>query len=255
MADCQLTFVARSAIDYDRAVQQHAGYCRALGECGATVRTLDVNADLADCVFIEDTFVVLDEVALMCNLGAPSRREEAAGIEPVMARLRPIERVAHPATLEGGDVLRIDRTLLVGLSSRTNAAGVETLARIGNQYGYNVRAIPVHGCLHLKTACTALPDGKLLINPAWLDAGSLHDFEHVFVPTAEPWGANIVCLRNHVIAAAENVRSVELIRDLGFDVRTVDLDEFAKAEGGVTCLSILLTDDDDRIPKAPVGAA
>src|SRR4051812_38170559 len=102
MADCQLTFVARSAIDYDRAVRQHAAYCDVLGECGATVRTLDVNADLADCVFVEDTFVVLDEVAIRCSLGASSRRAEAAGIEPEVAQLRPIARVELPATLEGG---------------------------------------------------------------------------------------------------------------------------------------------------------
>jgi dimethylargininase len=244
MADCQLTFVARSAIDYARAVRQHADYCRALGDCGATVRTLDVNADMPDCVFVEDTFVVLDEVAIECRLGVPSRREEAAGIEPELGRFRPIKKAELPATLEGGDVLRIDRTLLVGLSSRTNAAGVETLARIGAHYGYDVRAVPVHGCLHLKTACTALPDGRLLINPAWLDAGVLRDFAHVCIPAAEPWGANVVCLGSRVIAAAENVRSVDLIRRMGFDVCTVELDEFAKAEGGVTCLSILLRNDD-----------
>ena len=250
MADCQLTFVARSAIDYERAMRQHADYCRALSDCGATVRTLDVNAALPDCVFVEDTFVVLDEVAIRCNLGAPSRRAEVAGIEPELTRLRPIERVEFPATLEGGDVLRIGRTLLVGLSSRTNAAGVETLARIGTGFGYNVRAIPVRGCLHLKTACTALPDGRLLVNLVWLDINSLRDFEQVCVPDAEPWGANIVCLANSVIAAAENVQTVDLVRNLGFDVRTVELDEFAKAEGGVTCLSMLLRDDSDRIASS-----
>ena len=249
LADCQLTFVDRSAIDYDRAVRQHTEYCRVLGDCGAKVYTLDVNADLPDSVFVEDTYVVLDETALMCRLGAASRREEAAGIEQTIARFRPIDRVEIPATLEGGDVLRVDRTLLVGLSSRTNEAGVETLARIGGHYGYNIRVVPVHGCLHLKTACTALPDNRLLVNPSWVDVGVLRDFAQVCVPASEPWGANVVCLRGHVIAAAENAETAALIRGLGFDVRTVELDEFAKAEGGVTCLSILFRDDlrnDDR---------
>ena len=245
MADCQLTFVARSTIDYGRAMRQHADYCRALGDCGARVLTLDVNADLPDCVFVEDTAVVLDEVAILCRLGAPSRREEAAGIEPELARFRAITRVDLPATLEGGDVLRVDRTLLVGLSSRTNAAGVETLARIAGPYGYTVRAVTVHGCLHLKTACTALPDNRLLVNPAWLDRASVRDFAQICVPVAEPWGANAVCLGSQIIAAADNVQTANLIRGLGFEVRTVELDEFAKAEGGVTCLSILLRDDDD----------
>lgn len=252
MADCQLTFVARSAIDYERAVRQHAEYCRALGDCGVSVATLDVNADLPDCVFVEDTAVVLDEVALVCRLGAPSRRAETAGIEPELARFRPVERVEYPATLEGGDVLRVDRTLLVGISSRTNAAGVEALARISGRFGYNVCAVPVHQSLHLKTACTALPDNRLLVNPSWLDVGVLRDFAQVCVPAAEPWGANIVCLGSHVIAAAENVQTADLICGFGFDVRTVELDEFAKAEGGVTCLSILVSDEDDRIAaKAP----
>ncbi|HEY2250019.1 MAG TPA: arginine deiminase family protein, partial [Planctomycetaceae bacterium] len=162
-----------------------------------------------------------------------------------LAPYRPIARVEPPATLEGGDVLRVRRTLLVGLSSRTNAAGVETLVRIGGRYGYDVRAVPVHGSLHLKTACTALPDDRLLVNPAWLDVGALQDFVQVCVPAAEPWGANIVCLEDQVIAAAENVQTAALIHGLGFDVRTVELDEFAKAEGGATCLSILLRDDQE----------
>ena len=114
------------------------------------------------------------------------------------------------------------------------------MARIGSHLGYDVRAVPVHGSLHLKTACTALPDGRLLVNPAWIDVADWRDFAQVRVPAAEPWGANIVCLHDHVIAAAANVETAAVIRDLGFDVRTVELDEFAKAEGGATCLSILL---------------
>lgn len=213
-----------------------------LEDCGVRVRTLDVNTALPDGVFVEDTAVVLDEVAIMCPLGTPSRQGEAAGIEPELARYRPIVPVEPPATLEGGDVLRIGRTLLVGLSSRTNAAGVEELARIGGRHGYHVRAVPVHGCLHLKTACTALPDHRLIVNPAWIEMAALKDFGQIPIPPAEPWGANVVCLGNAVVAAAENVQTTALIRELGFDVRSVALDEFAKAEGGATCLSLLLRD-------------
>ncbi len=239
LAECQLTFVSRAAIDFDRALRQHVEYCRVLRDCGLEVCTLNVNADRPDGVFVEDTFVVLDEVAVECRLGTPKRREEAAGIEPEIARFLPITRVEAPATLEGGDVLRVGRTLLVGLSSRSNAAGVEALARIAGPHRYEVRAIPVHGCLHLKTGCTALPDGRLLVNPAWVETSKLDEFKQVAVPDAEPWGANILCVGNCVIAAAENGRTIRMIRDLGFDVKTVELDEFAKAEGGVTCLSIL----------------
>jgi dimethylargininase len=240
MADCLLTFVERSAIDSDRALRQHSGYCDALGACGAEVRTLDVNRDLPDCAFIEDTAVVLDEVALVARPGAAARRAETAAIERELRKYREVERMTAPATLEGGDVLRVGRVLLVGLSSRTSPAGAAALDDAVRRFGYTVRTVPVHGCLHLKTACTALPDRRLLVNRAWLDVESLRGFELIDVPAAEPFGANVACLGDQVLAAAEQAQTADLIRESGFDVRTVPLDEFAKAEGGVTCLSLLV---------------
>lgn len=240
MADCQLTFVDRSPIDYQRVLAQHAEYRQALAECGAQVESLDADLDLPDCVFVEDTAVVLDEVAILCRLGTESRRGETAAVERALHLCRDVERVEPPATLEGGDVLQVGRTLLVGLSSRTNAAGVERLTAIAGRRGYSVRAIRVTGCLHFKTACAALPDGRLLVNPAWIDGVGLNDLKQIAVPESEPWGANVACLKGRVVAAAANRQTNELIRSLGFDVRPVELDEFAKAEGGVTCLSILL---------------
>jgi dimethylargininase len=240
MAECQLTYVPRSAIDYARALRQHADYCRALSECGVEVWTLDVNRGLPDCAFVEDTAVVLDEVALVARPGNLARRDETAGIELELRKCRPVERIAAPATLEGGDVLRVGRTLLVGLSSRTCIRGAAALEALARRFGYVVRTVPVRGCLHLKTACTALPDERLLVNRDWLDVTALEGFELVSIPPAEPWGANIACLGERICAAAEHVETAGLIRDLGFPLSTVELDEFAKAEGGVTCLSILV---------------
>src|SRR5262245_20325491 len=240
MADCLLTYVDRSAINYDRALVQHAAYCEALRAGGMGVRTIDGNCHLPDCTFIEDTAVVLDEVAVICRPGAAARREETAAIEAELRSLRPIESTPAPATLEGGDVLRVGRTLLVGLSSRTSPAGAVALEGIARRFGYSVQAIPVHGCLHLKTACTALPDHRLTVNPEWIDVTPLRDFDLVAIPTAEPFGANVICLGERVIAAAEHRRTAELIRGLGFELSTVELDEFAKAEGGVTCLSLFV---------------
>lgn len=237
----QRTHVARAAIDYSRAVRQHEAYCRMLRHCGADVRTLDVNGDLPDSVFIEDTAVVLDEVALLASMGTESRRAEPAGIEPELRKYRQVYRLEAPATLEGGDVLRVGRTLLVGLSSRTNPAGVSALEAVVRRYGYRVVAVPVRECLHLKTACTALDDRCLLVNPAWLDVQALHGFESVRVPEQEPWAANVAVVGTSVCLAAEQVRTAEQIRALGFEVRTIDLSEFAKAEGGVTCLSLLFS--------------
>jgi dimethylargininase len=241
MADCLLTYVERSAIDGARAGRQHSAYCETLRACGAEVRTLDFNRDLPDCAFIEDTAVVLDDVAIITRPGAAVRRAETAAIESELRKYRPVERIAAPATLEGGDVLRVGKTLMVGLSSRTNAAGAGALDAIVRRFGCAVHTVPVRGCLHLKTACTALPDGRLLVHRNWLDVEALGGFDLVEIPSAEPYGANIAALGEHVVAAADYAQTADLIRGLGFDVHTVELDEFAKAEGGVTCLNLLLS--------------
>ncbi len=223
LEQCQRTYVAPAPIDYALAVRQHRAYCDMLRRAGADVRTLDVNSALPDCVFIEDTAVVVDEIAVMAPMGAASRRAEPAGVEPELRKYREVRRVDLPATFEGGDVLRVGRTLLVGLSSRTNAAGVEALGTILHPFGYDVRAVPVGRCLHLKSAVTALPDGRLLANPDWLDARALHGFEIVKVPEEEPDAANALLVGNRVCLPASHPRTADRVRGLGFDVDTVDL--------------------------------
>src|SRR5262245_43251288 len=177
MQSCVRTFVAESAIDHALALAQHSAYCEALRKARVQVVTLDANSNRPDGAFIEDTAVVLDEVAILCSLSPESRRSEPAAIEPTLRQYREVVRIDPPATIEGGDCLRVGRTLLIGQSSRTNAAGTALLEAIVSQHGYRVLPVPVRGCLHLKTACTALPDGRLLINPAWIDAAALADFE------------------------------------------------------------------------------
>jgi dimethylargininase len=242
LEQCQRTFIAAAHIDHGRAVEQHDAYCRMLRRCGADVHTLDVNRDLPDSVFIEDTAIVLGEVAVLASMGAASRRAEPAGVEPELRKYREIERVEPPATVEGGDVLRVGRTLLVGLSSRTNAAGVEALRAVVRRFGYDVRPVPVRQCLHLKSACAALPDGRLLVNPDWLDPQALGGFGLVHVPDEEPDGANVLLAGNRVCLPAAHPRTADVVRGLGFDVEAVDVSEFAKAEGCVTCLSILFAE-------------
>jgi dimethylargininase len=236
----QRTHIARVRISYDLAVQQHAAYCKMLRDCGADVATLDVNRDQPDGTFIEDTAVVLDEIAVLASMGAESRRSEPMRIEPVLRQYHDLQRIEAPATLEGGDVLRVRRTLLVGLSARTNWAGVQALECIVRRYGYRVLAVPVRHCLHLKTACTALPDDSLLVNPSWLDVESLHEFRKVSIPPEESWAANTLSINGKVCLAAAHVQTADLLVRRGFTVRIVDLSEFAKAEGCVTCLSLLL---------------
>ena len=236
---CELTHLQRTPIDLAVAREQHRGYQAMLRACGAEVVELEVNREHPDGVFIEDTAIVLNEIAIMMSMGAESRRGEPAAIEAALQRYRPVERVALPATIDGGDVARVGRTLLVGQSSRTSAAGAAALASIVERHDYEVIPVPVTGCLHLKSACTPLPDGRLLVNPAWIDMRPLASFGTVNVPEEEPHAADIGIVGETVCMAAEYPRTRELIESLGFPVRTTPLSEFAKAEGAVTCLSLI----------------
>ncbi len=157
-----------------------------LSDCGVRVRTLDVNQHLPDCVFVEDTAIVLAEVAVLASMGTEARRAEPAGIEPELRKYRELHRIELPATLEGGDVLLVGRDLLVGVSARTNLEGVRALEALVRRFGYRLLPVAVRQCLHLKTACTALPDQSLLINPAWVAGDALGDFEIIPIPHEEP---------------------------------------------------------------------
>lgn len=240
MDKCQLTYVSRAKINYKRALAQHERYRRMLADCGADVIALDVNRDLPDCCFVEDTAIVLDELAIMMSMGAPSRRAEVPGIEAELQKHRPIKRIELPARIDGGDVVQVGRTLLVGLSSRTDAVGAMALEMAVRPMGYQVTTVPVHGCLHLKSACTALPDGRLLVNGEWIETNVLTGFSLTDVPAQEPAAADVLTIGQTVCIPASFNRTAEVVADLMFDVKTIDLSEFAKAEGGVTCLSLLL---------------
>lgn len=243
LAAGERTFVERRPIDLALARQQHAAYASVLAACGVDVQCLDVNSQFPDAVFIEDTAVILDEVAIGARLGVASRRGETKQIENVLRRWREVVPTRPPATLEGGDVLRVGRSLWVGHSRRTNRAGVEFVIAWGRRLGYQVTPVAVHGCLHLKTACSALPDGRLWVYRPWLDAAGLGvDGSHlVDVPPEEPWGANVLVVGQTVVASADCPQSIEKLTRLGYCVQGVDLSEFAKAEGGPTCLSLLIS--------------
>jgi dimethylargininase len=233
------TYVGLTTVDYALALRQHAAYCDALRACGADVITLDVNRALPDCVFVEDTAIVLDELAVMMSMGAESRRDEPAGIEPTLRRFRTIERVELPATIDGGDVVRLGRTLYVGTSPRTNAAGVVALRDVVKHYGYTVIGVPVSGCLHLKSACSALPDGRLLVNRDWIDASPLPSASLLDVPASEAWAGDVLVIGEKIIASDAFPETANLLETGGFGVVPVAVSEFAKVEGGVTCLSLV----------------
>jgi dimethylargininase len=237
--EAELTFLEREPIDYWRAATQHALYCEALSSLGLHVLRLPADPDCPDCCFVEDNAVVLDEVAVLAAPTPASRRPELPIVEAALAQFRDIVRLPPGAHLEGGDVLRIGRTLYAGLSSRTNAAGIDALRMAVDPFGYGVVAVPVRGCLHLKTAVTAVSDDAVLANPGWADLAALSGLSVIPVASEEPFAANVLRVGDALLAHAGFPRTNGSLERQGFTVRTLDLSEFAKAEAGVTCKSIV----------------
>jgi len=239
LADCELTCIPREPIDVARAGDQHAAYERALAGLGATVVRAPAAPDLPDAVFVEDTAVVLDEIAILARPGAESRRAECAGVAPLLAQYREVRELRAPATLDGGDVLAIGRTLFVGASSRTNDAGLDQLDRIVAPLGYHVVRVAFRGCLHLKSAVTALAENLVLVNPAWVEASWFRGCDALRVDENEPHAANALRIGDGVLVAAAFPRTLERMRSRGLAVVTTECNELAKAEGAVTCCSLV----------------
>jgi dimethylargininase len=242
MARCELTHLPRTPIDVDLVVAQHAEYERALTQMGCAVRRLRTGKDLPDSIFIEDAAIVLDELAVMMRPGAVPRRAEVSVVADALRAYRALGWIEPPGTMDGGDVLRAGRTVLVGRSSRTNDAGIAQLSQLLAPHGYLVRTVEVRGCLHLKSAVTAVADHALLANRAWMaDNTALEPFEVIDVDPGEPGAANVARVGDRLLSAAAFPRTRERLEARGFAVVAVDVSEIAKAEGAVTCCSLLFT--------------
>lgn len=239
MNECELTFLPRVPIDYDAAMVQHENYCAIFRQYGHEVHCQAFNMDCADAAFVEDVAIALDELIVLTNMGVASRRAELAEWKGKLRTYGTVEQLPEGASVEGGDVLRFGRQLLVGVSRRTNRAGIEALTRLVEPRGYSVHPVEVFGCLHLKTACAAVDDEHLLVNPDWIDMRAL-PAQLKPILAVDPWGANVVRLPNCLIANSMHAATNRLLRESGYQVEEVELSEFAKAEAGPTCLSLLL---------------
>lgn len=239
LAKCELSFIERVPIDMERAREQHHAYETALSNLGAKVISLPPEPELPDSMFVEDPAIVLDELAVVFPLGTESRRREAESLAKAISRFRKIEYVKLPGTVEGGDILRIDRRLFVGLTARTNEEGIRELRKIVAPYGYEVIAVPVMGCLHLKSAVTYLGKNTLLANRAWFDIASFAGFEWIDVDPAEPQAGNALALNGSVLFPASFPRTCARIEAKGFRVLPLDIAELQKAESGLTCSSLI----------------
>ncbi len=239
LASCELTWLEREPIDIDLAIAQHNEYERALTKMGARVISLPEQPAMPDAVFVEDPLVVFDEIAIVTRPGAESRRAECESLAAAVEPFRAVRRMHAPATLEGGDVMRMGQDVFVGLSSRTNTAGVDELTEILAPFGYKVHAVDVRGCLHLKSACCSLGEGKILANRAWLEAASLGGYQIIDVAPDEPAAANVLRIGERVLMPAAFPHTQEIVRRQGLDVLAVDISELMKAEAAITCSSVL----------------
>jgi dimethylargininase len=234
---CELSYIGRVEIDLERAAAQHRAYEEALRALGIDVISLPAEDDFPDCVFVEDPAIVLDEIAILTRPGAESRRGEGETLAPVLSQFRGIERIAAPGTLEGGDVMRVEKTLYVGSSARSNQEGAEQLAEIVRPFGYNVKRVPLRGCLHLKSGVTYLGKGIVVANRDWVEVEAIEDAR--IVDVAEPEAANILTLGQSAIMPDCFPGTRGIVEALGWKVTALDISELRKAEAGVTCSSLV----------------
>jgi dimethylargininase len=235
--DCNLEFMARQPIDVARAMEQHRAYEACLRGFGLEVVSLPTNPDFPDGLFVEDPAIVLDEIAVICRMGAKVRRQEAPSLAEAIAKFRPLKLIAEPATIEGGDVVRIGKTLYVGVSPRSNREGSKQLAELIGPFGYRVVPVAVTGCMHLKSACCWIGRDTVLANREWMEPGAFGDFRIIEVP--EPWAADVLLASGTVVVPASFARTQELLEKSGFPTRALDVSELQKAEAGVTCMSLI----------------
>ena len=240
ISDCEITNITRIPIDPYEAKEQHNHYADTLRDLGYKIHMIEADDNLPDSVFIEDTAVVLDELAVITRPGAASRRAETDAVVKALITYKGLEYINSTGTLDGGDVLRVGRTLYVGKSCRSSAVGISLLREIVEPYGYEVISVPVNGCIHLKSAVTQVAENKLLINPSWVNPSYFKDIEYLTVDTSESYGANALFLENAIIYPTAFPRTREMLINEDINVISIDISELAKAEGGVTCCSLIL---------------
>jgi dimethylargininase len=241
MGNCELTFMPRVGIDIGLASQQHQQYQSVLSSLGCDVVTVPTVSGLADSVFIEDTALVLDELAVLCRPGAESRRAEVAGVRNILQRYKTLESIQSPGTLDGGDLLRVGNVIVAGLSTRSNKSGIDQLRNIVADYGFSVRTVTTTKCLHLKSAVSEVAPGMLLINPDWISLPAFGNFELIDIDDEEPHAANALRVGTRVIYPSSFPRTMEKLVQRGIDVTPIDVSELQKAEGAVTCCSLIIS--------------
>lgn len=238
---CELTYLERQPIDLELARRQHHRYEQCLSELGCHVHRLPAEADLPDSVFVEDVAIVLDELAIITRPGAESRRAETTSVARALGPYRYLRYLQPPAVLDGGDVLRVGKMIFVGLSSRSNPAALEQMAAWLEPLNYKLAGIPVTGCLHLKSAVTQVSRDMLLVNPEWVDVNIFQGMNLIEVDASEPHAANALLVGDRVIYPSKYPATQKRLESQGLSVIEVEVSELIKAEGAVTCCSLIFT--------------
>ena len=240
--ECEITHIERTPIDLDTARAQHDAYVRLLEELGCEVVELPEEPDRPDSVFVEDTAFILPEAAVITRPGADSRKPEIETIAPALTPHRTLLRMKEPASVDGGDVLVVGKEIFIGLSTRSNIESVAQLNVLLAEFGYAVRGVEMTDCLHLKTAVTRVDDATLLINPNWVDPSNFPGLDLIEIDASEPFAANCLPVRGKIIYPTTFPKTQRRLEQRGYSIVSVDLSELAKAEGAVTCCSLIIPD-------------
>lgn len=238
--ECEITHIERSPIDVHIARAQHHTYVQALKELGCAVLELPAEDDLPDSVFVEDTAVILRDVAILTRPGADSRKPETDSIASALAPYREIVRIQPPATVDGGDVLVLGKKIYVGMSSRSSLDAVTQMNNLLGKYGYETQGVELRDCLHLKSAVTRVDDETLLINRKWVDIENFEGRKLIDIDPSEPFAANCLPINNSIIYPTAFPKTTSRLEASGYQVQPVNVDELAKAEGAVTCCSLIV---------------
>jgi dimethylargininase len=238
--ECELTHIDRSPIDLKIAQAQHHAYIQALKELGCAVLELPAEPDLPDSVFVEDTAFILPEMAVITRPGADSRKPETESIIRALKPYCELVFITEPATVDGGDVLVLEKDIFVGMSTRSNQEAANQINELVGKYGYRAHSVEMHDCLHLKTAVTRVDAKTLLINRRWVDVEQFEGFDLIDVDSSEPFAANCLPVNGEIIFPTAFPKTRGRLESKGYKVKTVQVDELAKAEGAVSCCSLII---------------
>lgn len=228
-----------STVNVELAKQQHLQYCETLRQVGLTLIPIDADDRYPDCCFVEDPAFVIGDKAIISNMGAKSRIGEEKEVENTLSKFKKVYKIDPPGTIEGGDVLRINEKIYIGLSKRTNRFAIHQVNNVVSEYGYQVIPVKIEYMLHLKSACTYLGNNSIVMSPGHFDEDIFSEYNKIVIPKIEAHGANCLCVNGKVLVQKGCPQTVELIENEGFETVQIDLSEFRKGGGSLSCLSII----------------